>query len=413
MAWVVNRIRLSREQTVDAEVVHLVGARKPYMSALLEMASGGTGPALGAAPTFLKERQLAQRIELLVKEVTMSKARLFTSLIAIIGLLILAGGVGIWAFPLRAPAQAAGSSQPAETPPKLITKVRPVYPPEAKKAGIQGIVVLRTTIEKDGSVSHLEVVSGEPILAKAALEAVQQWRYAPVEKALTTDVDVNFTLAKSGAAPPAEQPSAKITKEVPPPAETAPKLITKVRPIYPPEAKKAGIEGTVVLRATIGKDGSVSDLVVLSGDPQLVRAAMDAVQQWRYLPGEEVRAATVTVNFSLAKGSATTLTQQAWKEAAPPAKTAPKLVTPGEGGIVGGNVGGYVIGGMIYTVGHGVSAPIPIYKPVSSLYQRGKGREIGRNRNRFDYRRSRRRRDRCESYQTLRQGADGQCRGDN
>ena len=107
VAWVVNRIRLSREQTVDAEVVRLISARKPYMSALLEIASGGPGPALGAAPTFLKERQLAQRIEMLVKEVTMSKPRLFLSLTAIVGLLILAGGVGVWAFPLRAPAQAA------------------------------------------------------------------------------------------------------------------------------------------------------------------------------------------------------------------------------------------------------------------------------------------------------------------
>ncbi len=64
VAWVVNRIRLSREQTVDAEVVRLISARKPYMSALLEIASSGTGLALGAAPTFLREHQLAQRIEL-------------------------------------------------------------------------------------------------------------------------------------------------------------------------------------------------------------------------------------------------------------------------------------------------------------------------------------------------------------
>ena len=114
VAWVVNRIRLSREQTVDAEVVRLTHARKPYLNALLEIASGSPGPALGAAPTFLKERQLAQRIELVVKEVTMSKARLCLSLTAIIGLLILAGGVGVWVFPLKS----ARSRLPLRVPPQ-------------------------------------------------------------------------------------------------------------------------------------------------------------------------------------------------------------------------------------------------------------------------------------------------------
>jgi TonB family protein len=206
--------------------------------------------------------------------------------------------------------------------------VKPVYPPEAKKAGIQGIVVLRTTIEKDGRVSRLEVVSGQSILAQAALEAVQQWRYAPMEKALTTDVDVNFTLANAGAAAPAQPASTNITEEVPPPAETAPKLITKVKPVYPPEAKKAGIQGIVVLRTTIKKDGSVSRLEVVSGKPILAKAALEAVQQWRYAPMEKALTTDVDVNFTLAEG-------------------------PGPGSQVGG----------VYRVGNGVSAPIPTYKP--------------------------------------------------
>src|SRR5208337_4460842 len=100
---------------------------------------------------------------------------------------------------------------------------------------------------------------------KAALDAVRQWRYAPQEKAVITDVGVNFTLVKSGASPPA-QPAAK---EATPIASTDLKPVTKVTPVYPFEAKKAGTEGIVVLRATIEKDGSVSDLRVLRGDPQL------------------------------------------------------------------------------------------------------------------------------------------------
>jgi len=345
VAWVVNRIRLSREQAVDAEVVRLINARKPYMSALLEIAGGSPGPALGAAPTFLKERQLAQRIEMLVKEVTVSKPRLFLSLTAIVGLLTLAGGVGVWAFPLRAPAQAAAGSQPAgkEIPPsddaaiQPVTRVRPVYPVEAKKAGIQGMVKLRVTINNDGSVMDIQMLSGPPQLVKAAVDAVQQWRYAPSENVRVTIVTINFTLDKGGASAPAGQSA----REAPPLSKTALEPIAKVTPVYPPEAKKAGIQGIVVLRATIEKDGTVSKLVALRGDPQLVKAAREAVQKWRYAPGEKAVITDVTINFTLAKDG-------------------------GPGGGVDGGVDGGVIGGVsggVYSVGGDVSAPIPIYKP--------------------------------------------------
>lgn len=303
MAWLVHRIRLSREQIVDAEVVRLISARKPYMSALLEIASSGPGPALGAAPTFLKERQLAQRIELLVKEVTMSKPRLFLSLTAIIGLLILAGGVGIWAFPLRAPAQAAAAgSQPAEReiPPLVsaaiqpVTQVRPVYPPAAKAAGIQGNVRLRITINKDGSVMDINVLSGDPQLVKAALEAVPQWRYAPSKEVRVTIVTISFLVGKKGTRPAA--------KDLPPYTAPALKPLNAMRPVYPPAAKAAGIQGNVTLRVAVEKDGSVSNVETLIGDPQLAQAAIEAIGQWRYPPMEKTGVTDVTLKFSLPKG---------------------------------------------------------------------------------------------------------------
>jgi TonB family protein len=315
VAWVVNRIRLSREQTVDAEVVRLVSARKPYMSALLEIASGGAGLALGAAPTFLREHQLAQRIELLVKEVTMSKPRLFLSLTAIIGLLILAGGVGVWAFPLRAPTQAASaSSQPVgkEVPPSAcaaiqpVKQVPPVYPPAAKKAGIQGIVRMRVTINKDGSVMDIRVLSGNPQLVKASLEAVQQWRYAPGKDVRVTVATINFTLAKGGAAAQAQPASGEAT----PPAKTAPNVFTgseggsvsggvyrvgngvsapipiyKPEPPYTKEARAAKLQGTVVLWIIVGVDGTVTDVKVIKPfDKGLDNNAVQTVKTWKFKP---------------------------------------------------------------------------------------------------------------------------------
>ena len=81
-------------------------------------------------------------------------------------------------------------------------------------------------------------------------------------------------------------------------------LIHDVAPTYPPEAGRARIEGTVVLMAVIGKDGSVQDVRVESGLPLLAQAAIDAVKQWRYRPylvnGEPVEVdSRITINFTL------------------------------------------------------------------------------------------------------------------
>jgi len=82
----------------------------------------------------------------------------------------------------------------------LVRKVNPVYPPLARQARISGTVVLRAVISKDGSIENLSLVSGHPMLAPAAIDAVKQWKYKPyllngepVE--VDTEVQVNFTLA--------------------------------------------------------------------------------------------------------------------------------------------------------------------------------------------------------------------------
>jgi protein TonB len=81
-------------------------------------------------------------------------------------------------------------------------------------------------------------------------------------------------------------------------------LIKRVQPRYPQNALSMRIQGTVVLEATINKEGNISNLKVASGDPVLARAATDAVHQWRYKPyylnGEPVDIETqITINFKL------------------------------------------------------------------------------------------------------------------
>jgi protein TonB len=84
-------------------------------------------------------------------------------------------------------------------------------------------------------------------------------------------------------------------------------LVYDVAPKYPPEAGRARIEGTVVLLAVIGKDGTVEDVRVENGLPMLAQAAIEAVKQWRYRPyllnGEPVEVDShITINFTLSKG---------------------------------------------------------------------------------------------------------------
>ena len=83
-----------------------------------------------------------------------------------------------------------------------------------------------------------------------------------------------------------------------------PAKVHHVAPLYPAIALTAGIQGMVIVSATIDADGQVVDTVVLNAHPVLAQAAVDAVQQWRFTPtrlnGEPVPVVmTVTVNFQL------------------------------------------------------------------------------------------------------------------
>jgi periplasmic protein TonB len=84
----------------------------------------------------------------------------------------------------------------------LIRKVQPAYPPLARSARIQGVVVLQAMISKQGTIENLRLVTGHPMLAPAAIEAVRQWRYRPyilngdpVE--VETQITVKFALGGS------------------------------------------------------------------------------------------------------------------------------------------------------------------------------------------------------------------------
>ena len=77
--------------------------------------------------------------------------------------------------------------------------VRPIYPKEAKRRHISGVVRLRAVVTAKGDLRDIEVLQGDPILVTAALRAVKQWRYVPTllngqAIEVKTQIDVPFNL---------------------------------------------------------------------------------------------------------------------------------------------------------------------------------------------------------------------------
>src|SRR5207244_5145542 len=90
---------------------------------------------------------------------------------------------------------------------QVLNAPKPVYPPLAKQARIQGAVRLNVIIGKDGTVQDVAVESGHPLLVPAAIDAVRQWAYRPTALngqpvEVDTVVDVNCTLSGPAPGPP-------------------------------------------------------------------------------------------------------------------------------------------------------------------------------------------------------------------
>jgi len=228
-------------------------------------------------------------------------------------------------------------------PPKLVREVDPVYPEAARKAGVEGIIILEATTDTYGRVAAVKVLRGVEALNQAAIDAVKQWVYEPMvidgkPMPVVFTVTVRFQLGDKnkpsveggvvggvvggveggveggvvgGVAGGVEEmkkfegDAVRAVGKVQPP-----KLIKQVDPVYPEAARKAGIEGIVILEAKADERGRVTDTRILRSVPALDQAAIDAVKQWVYEPmvldGTARKVVfTVTVRFALKDGPKT------------------------------------------------------------------------------------------------------------
>jgi protein TonB len=178
--WLIGRIQLTREEVVDREAVRLMESREHYLDTLLAIAAARAGLDLAPAPLFLKRRHLRQRVAALLKEVTMSKARVRSSLASLVAVLAVAGWMAVRSFPLQAAPQdvkdAAGVSIQHDAT-KLLHRAPVRYPADAAHKGIQGTVLVEATLDQNGEVTDAQIISGPQELRRAALESVLQWHY--------------------------------------------------------------------------------------------------------------------------------------------------------------------------------------------------------------------------------------------
>lgn len=320
--WLLARLRLAREQEVDAVVLTRTGRLRPYVEALLWCSSlrPARVPSLAIRGT---RHALLARVAAMGKGDTVSRTRRWTTEMVSAAMFALVVAMSGAYSPLRSAAAGqeveSGMAEPgplervAVTPtldapaPRRITSVEPVW---AGAAGHRFRVHL--VVDESGDVAEARIIgrfegerAPEPAEAAAAVravrEAVRQWRFEPPHRApilIVTTVDVG-AVSPASPATGLMRPAIRVGGGVPPP-----KKMLDVPPVYPQVARDARVQGVVIIEATVAPDGTVSEARVLRSIPLFDQAALTAVKQWRYEPtwlnGEAVPVQmVVTVNFTL------------------------------------------------------------------------------------------------------------------
>jgi TonB family protein len=145
-----------------------------------------------------------------------------------------------------------------------------------------GKSILRASAPQQGAqILHNGIVKFQGRYIAEDLQFIQQAKL--VLTAHIDTIELLTTIDEAIFLPPADATPKRITVTISPGVMTG-MLLKKVPPEYPFYAKEIGVTGTVVLQATISKDGRIVDLHVVSGPPELQQASLEAVKQWVYRP---------------------------------------------------------------------------------------------------------------------------------
>ncbi len=364
--WLTRKIELAREQVVDRKVLELEIDRRQYLRSLLSAAADRT--ALASANLFFTRHHLKERVALLLEEIRMSRTRMIASIGLVSILLCLGAIVAAYAFPLtgsavesavtplvsglHATAGVPESPKPAIPSPRVPQKdvvpapspvPAPTPAPAPRRVGPAQNVVSGTVVDSSrGRIPGVQVTVADPT-TNEALATVYTDVKGDFSVAVPVGQNVDLTFRQPGFMPavvknvaagqaplrivlnlgtisetvtiiaaslPAEGTDAPMPRKVQPIRiggnVTPPKLVRRVDPLYPVEARRQGIEGTVILQVYVGLSGEVLDTRVVKGEPPLDEAAIAAVRQWQYTPfllnaEPQLGITTVTLIFKLDK----------------------------------------------------------------------------------------------------------------
>jgi TonB family protein len=183
-------------------------------------------------------------------------------------------------------AQPAGDQvyKPGEgvTVPRVVKDVKPNYTPDAMRRGVQGLVGLSCVVKADGKVGDCTVTRPlDATLDQEAVRVAKQWQFEPGTKdgqpvAVEVSIEMSFTLRDG---PPVFRPGAGVSSPV---------VISEVKPEYPADVMREGIQGTVELEGIVQIDGTIDSIRVVKGlDGRLDHEAVKALGQWRFRPGQK------------------------------------------------------------------------------------------------------------------------------
>jgi TonB family protein len=188
-AWLLQKaVAESRETVCDAMAAEALEGRKNYARSLLRLAmaipAGLRGRATAAVGIF-EGNTLERRVGIMMDRGKQLRGAGRVAVMASVLLMTTAAVVSMVGTHLTVRADTtAGKTQVLQVPSNVmaqrtVKKVVPKYPEAAKKARIQGTVVLNAKIGKDGTIESLKAVSGPKVLQRSSLDAVRQWTYKP------------------------------------------------------------------------------------------------------------------------------------------------------------------------------------------------------------------------------------------
>ena len=299
LVWLaVHRLRIEREHACDDLVLRFGTSASDYASHLLGLARSLKPAELSPAAVSMAGAHLETRIRAILDP--KPNRRVMGRASAMMACIVAAGLV----LPLAA-------MRPQAADPGMVTGT--VYDPAGARIPGAAVIAssaaseLKTTTDQEGKFTIGPLAGGAPwqliVRAPGFAPHIQRVDKGHSEITLAVgQIQENLVVRAKGTAVVAAGAPQRVRvggNMVPA------KLVSKVDPEYPEDARTRGIYGEVVLRAVISTQGAVlSPTAISTPDPQLAEAAVKAVGQWRYQPsllnGEPVETVTtITVNFEL------------------------------------------------------------------------------------------------------------------